>query len=651
MRRLCIIALWLLCLTLPAAEAEQHFYALNRQNGLSDDGVLQLMQLRDGRMVIVTKSGADLYDGQQIRSIPVNDTLRMPIPAYEGATHLFADSDDRLWMKRWKQLFCFDLRTMQQRIDTTWHADDFFIDEAGETWLLRGRRLSGNTSGRTLPLPDDAGALQDVVRYGSEVCCFFDSGTLVCYGKDGRRNFRSRAYGEEEAGRYRTTSLVVTGGKKLYQVRTGGSNSILLSFDPRSRQWATLMKSGRLMHTLTLTPDGTLYLTTPDGYLKIHPEEGKTESFRRLILPDGSVLSPGINAVCLDREGGIWLGTYDKGALYTSPLSGLFDTHPIDIEVQPILTDVSLHGRPLQVGAEYDGRVLMEVTAPYADSLRFAHNQNSLSFRFSTMNYVRPRSTCYRYRFSGSDGLWHTLSADSAGGMVSDRGDFYLPLVGLPPGDYTLEVNASTNPEHWNADRVRTIHFTIEHPWWQTPWAYALYALAALLAIGAAFRLYRWHLQRKNRESILLMRIQNLVEQANRSTPSEAMVVLGSDDESHEENDADSSPQDKEFMMRATELVERHLSSPQYSVKQLAADLCMERTGLYKKLTAMMQQSPVAFIRSIRLHRAAEMLRSGGMSISDVAERTGFCSVSYFSKCFQREFGCKPSEFVGENSK
>ena len=39
------------------------------------------------------------------------------------------------------------------------------------------------------------------------------------------------------------------------------------------------------------------------------------------------------------------------------------------------------------------------------------------------------------------------------------------------------------------------------------------------------------------------------------------------------------------------------------------------------------------------------------MSISDVAEHTGFCSVSYFSKCFQREFGCKPSEFAGEASK
>ena len=81
-------------------------------------------------------------------------------------------------------------------------------------------------------------------------------------------------------------------------------------------------------------------------------------------------------------------------------------------------------------------------------------------------------------------------------------------------------------------------------------------------------------------------------------------------------------------------------------MEQLAADLCMERTGLYKKLTALMQQSPVVFIRSIRLHRAADMLREGRLSIADVAERTGFSSTSYFSKCFQKEFGCKPSEYV-----
>lgn len=94
-----------------------------------------------------------------------------------------------------------------------------------------------------------------------------------------------------------------------------------------------------------------------------------------------------------------------------------------------------------------------------------------------------------------------------------------------------------------------------------------------------------------------------------------------------------------------TAVVERNISTQGYSVEQLASDLCMERTGLYRKLTALLSKSPVAFIRSIRLRRAAEMLAGGGMSVAEVAEATGFGSTGYFSKCFQAEFGCRPSDY------
>jgi AraC-like DNA-binding protein len=145
-----------------------------------------------------------------------------------------------------------------------------------------------------------------------------------------------------------------------------------------------------------------------------------------------------------------------------------------------------------------------------------------------------------------------------------------------------------------------------------------------------------------------LLRIQNLVEQVNQYENHAAMVVLSEPEPLPDADEpvAEPTAQEKAFMARATQLVEQHLSTPQYGVEQLAADLCMERTGLYKKLTALMQQSPVVFIRSIRLHRAADMLREGRLSIADVAERTGFSSASYFSKCFQKEFGCKPSEYI-----
>ena len=102
---------------------------------------------------------------------------------------------------------------------------------------------------------------------------------------------------------------------------------------------------------------------------------------------------------------------------------------------------------------------------------------------------------------------------------------------------------------------------------------------------------------------------------------------------------------DAEFIARAVEMVERNLNTPAYSVEQLSRDLCMERTGLYKKLMAILDKSPQMFIRSIRLRKAAELLARGGMAVGEVSEVTGFSSPSYFTKCFQKEYGCRPTEY------
>lgn len=631
---------------------EQSFYTLNRQHGLSDDCVLALLQLNDGRMVAVSQHAIDVYDGQRFNTIPIDTTQWAYLPNYDGATHLFADPADRLWLKQWGRLFCFDLRTMsQQPAPSHWAYDDFYIDQQQRTWLLKGRQLSTEAANHTFSLPSDAGILQDVVASHDTLYAFFDTGMLVAYQVGGSMLYQSTAYDSITSRQYRWTSLVVVSPDgQLYQVRTGPGGSVLQGFDTHFRQWRQLLTSEYFMHTLTLTPTGMLYLTTPDGYLHIDPATGQRHSFSDLRLPDGSVLTTGVNTVCLDREGGFWLGTYSTGLLYTSPLSGLFDTHALDIEVHPILTTIYLHGQPLQVNAAYDGRTLLNVAPPYAEYLVFSHQQNSLAFQFATMNYVRPRSTCYRYRFSGDESnQWHTLSADSVGRLVDDKGIFYLPLVSLSPGHYTLEVMASTNPDRWDETDIRRIEFTIEHPWWQTTTAYLLYLLLLVAIVVAAFRLYRRHLQRRSREAMLLLRIQNLVEQVNQYEHAEAMVVLGPGNDLEQDAadvEPEPTPQEKAFMARATQLVEQHLSTPQYGVEQLAADLCMERTGLYKKLTALIEQSPVVFIRSIRLQRAAHLLRQGELSVADVAVRTGFSSTSYFSKCFQREFGCKPSEYI-----
>ena len=79
-----------------------------------------------------------------------------------------------------------------------------------------------------------------------------------------------------------------------------------------------------------------------------------------------------------------------------------------------------------------------------------------------------------------------------------------------------------------------------------------------------------------------------------------------------------------------------------YSVEQLSRDLCMERTGLYRKLVNLLDQSPSLFIRNIRLQRAAQLLTENELSIAEIAERTGFSSSSYLSNASKKCMDAAP---------
>ena len=122
-------------------------------------------------------------------------------------------------------------------------------------------------------------------------------------------------------------------------------------------------------------------------------------------------------------------------------------------------------------------------------------------------------------------------------------------------------------------------------------------------------------------------------------------------EETNAEPEADIlSEEDQRFIDRAVALVESNLAQHGYTVEQLASDLCMERTGLYKRMTALLDQSPSAFIRSIRLNHAVRLLKRGDLSVAQVAESVGFSSSSYMSKCFCNKWGCTPLEYVSRHS-
>ena len=102
---------------------------------------------------------------------------------------------------------------------------------------------------------------------------------------------------------------------------------------------------------------------------------------------------------------------------------------------------------------------------------------------------------------------------------------------------------------------------------------------------------------------------------------------------------------DQKFLRSAVEAIEQHLSDEEYDIDALAADVCMSRSTLYRKLHSLTGQKPTIFIRAIRLKHAARMIKEGSYNLTEISTLCGFSSPSYFSRCFKAQYGIPPGNY------
>ncbi|MBC6994182.1 ATP-binding protein [Neolewinella lacunae] len=103
---------------------------------------------------------------------------------------------------------------------------------------------------------------------------------------------------------------------------------------------------------------------------------------------------------------------------------------------------------------------------------------------------------------------------------------------------------------------------------------------------------------------------------------------------------------DQSFLQSALHVVEAHLAEENFSVEDLAQALNMSRSNLNRKLRALINQSSNQFIQSVRLQRAADLLRQRAGTVGEIAFQTGFSSTAYFVKCFKDKYGQTPGTFL-----
>lgn len=206
----------------------------------------------------------------------------------------------------------------------------------------------------------------------------------------------------------------------------------------------------------SILPDrqGYLWLSTNRGLCRFHsvthtartfglsdglPGE-EFNRFHRAHLPDGRLAFGGVEGWVLFDPAQIKEDTTKP----TVAITGLkINNQPVD----PI-------GRPTRLPQLFNSLT----------DLPLNYDQNYLTVDFAALHYHQPDRVTYRYQLEGYDADWTITNQPTAS------------YTKLPPGQYTLRVNAANTSGQWSRE-VRKLSIGIRPPPWASPWAYGVYVL------------------------------------------------------------------------------------------------------------------------------------------------------------------------------
>ena len=314
----------------------------------------------------------------------------------------------------------------------------------------------------------------------------------------------------------------------------------------------------------------------------------------------------------------------------------------------PKLIQLDINGQQIEAGTEVDGKVILERDITRTAEFSVNYLQNTLMLTFSGLNFFRPLQTYYRIRVRGVRQFddWRILSHASSPGLVDKYGMLKLLLMGLQPGQYKVELQASMTPDHWPQDPfVWTIN--VNEPWWRSTGIYVLLFFLLVLVLVVNAMLYmrntRLRLERYNGESDIINRVKTCVRRCNEISTevlSPTTVMSGRGEQmtvEHLEEYAD-------VMSRVVPYV-NSLCGGSFSIGDLARLVGMDKKQLYVLLAENLDKNPRLLAMRLRLYKAASMLQSTDLSVEEIAEQCHFASANYFIASFYHRYRQTPADY------
>ena len=432
-----------------------------------------------------------------------------------------------------------------------------------------------------------------------------------------------------------------------------GSLNGLYYFKPGQKDSICVKKEDGMVNDVvhSIIEDGkhNIWVSTSNGIVGLVIKNGKVTFVNSFINSDGIPAEAFVNgrAMRLD-DGTIVMQALDHVVSFNPMKMSIMEGN--NILLHPKFVRLQVNGTNIFAGTEIDGRVVTEKAVSRLNMIELPSTQNSLSLKFSSLNYFRPIQTYYRYRVSGLQDKWVMLSYYNSRGLVDKNGILHLPLLGLEPGNYMVEVQASMYPGKWTTPPVKVV-VKIKEPWWRTTGLTLLISGVFLILIIWNIVIFsgnsRLKMKRNVSEVELFRRIDGFISRAE-SCRMEKQTRRSVNDES--EDVTSGADLDKDAVELLMELVpySRNGKLDHNVLVQLAMKKRIKLTDIYDIITNNIFRSPALLTMAMLLEKASRDLIESGMTVEEIAEKNNFASPNYFIAMFFRRYGMTPLQWRSE---
>lgn len=432
-----------------------------------------------------------------------------------------------------------------------------------------------------------------------------------------------------------------------------GSLNGLYYFKPGQKDSICVKKEDGMVNDVvhSIIEDGkhNIWVSTSNGIVGLVIKNGKVTFVNSFINSDGIPAEAFVNGRAM---------RLDDGTIVMQALDHVVSFNPMKMSVMegnnillhPKFVRLQVNGTNIFAGTEIDGRVVTEKAVSRLNMIELPSTQNSLSLKFSSLNYFRPIQTYYRYRVSGLQDKWVMLSYYNSKGLVDKNGILHLPLLGLEPGNYMVEVQASMYPGKWTTPPVKVV-VKIKEPWWRTTGLTLLISGVFLILIIWNIVIFsgnsRLKMKRNVSEVELFRRIDGFISRAE-SCRMEKQTRRSVNDES--EDVTSGADLDKDAVELLMELVpySRNGKLDHNVLVQLAMKKRIKLTDIYDIITNNIFRSPALLTMAMLLEKASRDLIESGMTVEEIAEKNNFASPNYFIAMFFRRYGMTPLQWRSE---